>query len=174
MNSRFCHLARDTLDLHLVILFCHLIIYSSMYLWIYLLETSLTVQSKNSTTSFIDSFLWSLAWHFRLSTVLTGLFCQCFVMWVATHHVRVTLISSSFCSLKWAFLRNVSFRCVLTVVKLAEIFGLSLRFRDLEGILGLRFRDLEGILGLRFRDLEGILGLRQTELWFQQRLFLYT
>ena len=93
---------------------------------------------------------------------------------MATHHVRVTLISSSFCSLKWAFLRNVSFRCVLTVVKLAEIFGLSLRFRDLEGVLGLRFRDLEGILGLRFRDLEGILGLRQTELWFQQRLFLYT
>ena len=97
----------------------------------------------------------------------------------------MTLISSSFCSLKWAFLRNVSFRCVLTVVKLSEIFGLSLRFRDLEGvlalsfrdlegILGLRFRDLEGILGLRFRDLEGILGLRQTELWFQQRLFLYT
>ena len=97
----------------------------------------------------------------------------------------MTLISSSFCSLKWAFLRNVSFRCVLTVVKLAEIFGLSLRFRDLEGVLGLRFRDLEGILGLRFRDLEGVLVLRfrdlegvlvlrQTELWFQQRLFLYT
>ena len=73
MNSRFCHLARDTLDLHRLILFCHLIIYSSMYLWIYLLETSLTVQSKNSRTSFIDSFLWSLAWHFRLSLVCGNL-----------------------------------------------------------------------------------------------------
>ena len=66
----------------------------------------------------------------------------------------MTLISSSFCSSEWAFLRNVSFRCVLTVVKLGEIFGLSLRFRDLEGVLGLSFRDLEGVLGLRFRDLE--------------------
>ena len=76
----------------------------------------------------------------------------------------MTLISSSFCSSKWAFLRNVSFPCVLTVVKLAEIFGLSLRFRDLEGVLVLRFRDLEGVLVLRFRDLEGVLVLRFRDL----------
>ena len=76
----------------------------------------------------------------------------------------MTLISSSFCSSKWAFLRNVSFPCVLTVVKLAEIFGLSLRFRDLEGVLVLRFRDLEGVFVLRFRDLEGVLVLRFRDL----------
>ena len=108
-------------------------------LWIYLLKTSINVHSKNSRTSFIDSFFWSVAWHFRLSLFCGNLepwhlewhrletsnkhFSRAFVMWVATRHVRVTLTSSSFCSSKRAFLQNVSFSCVLTVVELVENFG---------------------------------------------------
>ena len=68
------------------------------------------------------------------------------------------------CSSKWAFLQNFSIRCVLTVAKLVEIFGLGLSFQDLEGVLGLSFQDLHGVLGLSFRDLEGVLGLSFRDL----------
>ena len=123
MNSRFCHLARDTLDLHLVILFCHLIIYSSMYLWIYLLETSLTVQSKNSRTSFIDSFLWSLAWHFRLSLV-----CGNLKPWHLDRH-RLKTSNKQFSR---AFFVNVLLSCFVCHIMPESIANLTRENNDLK------------------------------------------